>query len=339
LKTSTDQIDGQLTSMYEHNDQTMEFDPFQDPDFYKTSMVDDTFKAMMRAPDSADCTVVSNPLMNYILDEKSSISCGNCNLMLDNMCLHVNHDAPKYKPSPLTTSNLSAFDAIKEESVSPNLTTAEDSVSIDTLLTSVETSAVEQQIPTANEPAEQRIPIVNEPAQIQVQGAAENYFIYSIEPSTSTETSTSNQTLQQQLYTIIYEPSNATQPSPSPSPSLILDSTNNSIRARRKRLSTSSSYFDDAASSCSTSSRKRSRTSVVSVPDEDVKYVNMRQKNNEASRKSRQNRKEKETAMQSEVNDLRLRNKELNQKVELLQALVTRMKKTVIEAIAGSKKS
>ena len=74
-------------------------------------------------------------------------------------------------------------------------------------------------------------------------------------------------------------------------------------------------------------------TSTGKLPQE--KYRNRRIKNNIASRRSRETRKQKFTDMERKAIDLEKANVELRQKVELLEQLTKQMKETLVKKLAG----
>ena len=77
--------------------------------------------------------------------------------------------------------------------------------------------------------------------------------------------------------------------------------------------------------------------SVTNVADEHVKYRERRVKNNIASKRSRETRKQKFTLMELKAIELEAANEELEKKVTELEGLTKRMKEILVQRLAGAK--
>lgn len=72
-----------------------------------------------------------------------------------------------------------------------------------------------------------------------------------------------------------------------------------------------------------------------SSTEKDEKYVERRQKNNIASRRSRETRKQKHLEMEMKADELEKRNTELREKVAELEKLTKEMKEVLVQKLAG----
>jgi hypothetical protein len=99
----------------------------------------------------------------------------------------------------------------------------------------------------------------------------------------------------------------------------------------RRRKSSSSSISDE-----SWTPSKRSRMS--SVDSECGRYRELRDKNNEASRKSRQNRKARESEMKDVAAKLERENQSLKIKADEMERLVKKLREALLEAVIKTKK-
>lgn len=106
----------------------------------------------------------------------------------------------------------------------------------------------------------------------------------------------------------------------------------NLSRSRQRKYSSSSSVFDEPL----TPQSKRSRLS--SVESDCDRYRELRDRNNEASRKSRQNRKTRELEMKDTAVKLEKENQSLRIKAEEMERLVKKLRQSLIEAVAKPKR-
>lgn len=104
------------------------------------------------------------------------------------------------------------------------------------------------------------------------------------------------------------------------------------IKLKRPRLSTVSSEVSDSDAESTISSV--SSMSAAVTPTE--RKVQRRIKNNVASRRSRETRKQKFSSMEEEAMDLERKNKELSQKVIELETLAKQMKAILVQRLAKS---
>jgi len=100
---------------------------------------------------------------------------------------------------------------------------------------------------------------------------------------------------------------------------------------KRPRLSTVSSDLSESDTE-SVVSLSSSRTNVTAVERKTIRRI----KNNVASRRSRETRKQKFQLMEEEAQDLERRNKELSQKVIELESLAKQMKAVLVKRLANA---
>jgi hypothetical protein len=101
-------------------------------------------------------------------------------------------------------------------------------------------------------------------------------------------------------------------------------------RTRRRKLS--SSYASDESWTPS----KKART--FSVDSDSGRYRELRDRNNEASRKSRQNRKARESEMKGTAAELEQENQSLKIKADEMERLVKKLRQALLEAVIKTKK-
>jgi len=107
--------------------------------------------------------------------------------------------------------------------------------------------------------------------------------------------------------------------------------TRSTNRSLRRKLSSSSGVDEPW-----TPPLKRSRHS--SVDSECDRYRELRDRNNEASRKSRQNRKARESEMKDTASKLERENQSLKIKADEMERLVKKLREALLEAVVKTKK-
>lgn len=110
---------------------------------------------------------------------------------------------------------------------------------------------------------------------------------------------------------------------------------------------TSTSYQSSSKKTCYSSKTTQGKYLVKSEVDEDessiagsaleMKYSELRQRNNEASRKSRQNRKSKENVMETQAEQLDKENRRLKADVEKLEHILKVLRKTILDGVNRAK--
>jgi C4-dicarboxylate-specific signal transduction histidine kinase len=106
------------------------------------------------------------------------------------------------------------------------------------------------------------------------------------------------------------------------------------IRVRKRKVGVSNPDHNDY-----TIKDKKLRVSTVTSDDETeispkLKYVERRQKNNVASKRSRETRKQKFVDMEQRANDLEKSNDALKTKIEKLEQLAKQMKEVLVKKLA-----
>lgn len=104
--------------------------------------------------------------------------------------------------------------------------------------------------------------------------------------------------------------------------------------SKKSSICSDSESEDDVSSVCSTTKRGRPsrRTSSVSSDHSDAsKYRDLRDKNNEASRKSRLKRKVKEKCLEKEADELEEKNIKLKAQVEQLEKMVNNFRNNLFK--------
>lgn len=100
-----------------------------------------------------------------------------------------------------------------------------------------------------------------------------------------------------------------------------------------------SDVSDDSDYEEPASRKRRRRTSTTSISSASTdKYRELRDKNNEASRKSRLNRKEKERDLRISLEDAERRNRELRAESDALEKSVLLGRKVLLHIVINSKK-
>jgi hypothetical protein len=115
-----------------------------------------------------------------------------------------------------------------------------------------------------------------------------------------------------------------------PVPSTYKESGSSGSRTRRRKLSSVSSADETWTPS------KKARTS--SVDSDCDRYRHLRDRNNEASRKSRQNRKYRESEMKENAAKLERENQSLKIKADEMERLVKKLRQALLEAVIKTKK-
>lgn len=106
----------------------------------------------------------------------------------------------------------------------------------------------------------------------------------------------------------------------------------------QKKSKTSASYENTTVPVARRGRPPKSRTNSISSEDTDSsKYRELRDKNNEASRRSRINRKVREANMEKEANELERQNIRLTAQVKELDRLVSRMRDALLTTVLKNK--
>lgn len=110
-------------------------------------------------------------------------------------------------------------------------------------------------------------------------------------------------------------------------------------KRQRRDSSVGSSVSHGKRSIKSEYTEDREDSSSIAGSASEWKYHELRHRNNEASRRSRQNRKSKETEMEQKANILSSENRRLHSKVDRLEHLVHTLRKALLDSVTRANKN